>query len=156
MKDVPFRRAQTHMTCQSDHVVSMGKVQFSWTQILLRHHDLPRAPVRVACDEVSVSTPDSLSLPSAVYFRVLPKHDDLSPTHAERLFRICMQGAPNAVRVHTIDVSASSVRLHEDVLHLEKSVEDRVDVDLDGVWRQTRWCYCHCREGRVRLGAFLI
>jgi hypothetical protein len=46
-----------------------------------------------------------------------------------------MQAAPNAVLVRTNDVSASSIWLHEDALHLEKSVEDRVDVDLDGVWR---------------------
>jgi hypothetical protein len=69
-----------------------------------------------------------------VYFRVLPKHDDLSPTHPEGLFGICMQGALNAVRVRKTDVTASSVRLHEDALDFDKSLENRADVDLDGVW----------------------
>jgi hypothetical protein len=74
------------------------------------------------------------ALRPVVYFRVLPKHDDLSPTHAEVLFGICMQGALNAVRGRKNDVNASSVRFHEDVLDLDKSLEDGADVDLDGVW----------------------
>jgi hypothetical protein len=74
------------------------------------------------------------SVHPADYFRVLPKHDDLSLTHAEGLFGICMQGTLNAVRIHKNDVSASSVRLHEGALDFDKSLEDGADVDIDGVW----------------------
>jgi hypothetical protein len=90
----------------------------------------------VVCDKVPRSVPDSLSLPSArrFIFCVLPKYDDLSPTHTEGLFGICMQGALNVVRVRKNDVNASSVRFHEDALDFDKSLEDRADVDLDGVW----------------------
>jgi hypothetical protein len=74
------------------------------------------------------------ALRPVVYFRVLPKHDDLSSTHTEGLFGICMQGALNAVRVRKNDVGASSIRLHESALDFDKSLEDRADVDIDGVW----------------------
>jgi hypothetical protein len=74
------------------------------------------------------------ALRPTVYFRVLPKHDDLSLTRAEGLFGICMQGALNAVHVRKSDVNASSVWFHEDALDLDKSLEDGADVNLDGVW----------------------
>jgi hypothetical protein len=74
------------------------------------------------------------ALRPAFYFRVLPKHDDLLPTHPEGPFGIHMQGTLNAVRVRKNDINASSVRLHEDGLDFDKSLEDGADVDLDGVW----------------------
>jgi hypothetical protein len=43
-------------------------------------------------------------------------------------------GTLNAVRVRKNDVTASSVRLQEDALDFDKSLEDGADVDLDGVW----------------------
>jgi hypothetical protein len=47
-----------------------------------------------------------------------------------------MQSGLNVVRIHKNDVSTSSVRLHEDALDVDKSLEDGADVGLglDGVW----------------------
>jgi hypothetical protein len=66
-------------------------------------------------------------------FSCISEHDNLSLTHAEGLFGICIQGALNAVCVRKNDISASSVRLHEGALDFDKSLEDGADVDLDGV-----------------------
>ena len=73
------------------------------------------------------------TLRPTVYFRVLSKHEDLSPMHEEGLFGICVQGVLNVVRGRKNDISASSILLHEDALDLNKSLQDGTDVGLNSI-----------------------
>jgi hypothetical protein len=66
---------------------------------------------------------------------VLPKHDDLLPTHAKWLLGIRMQGAPDAMDVRENDVGAPPVRVYEYTFDLAKTLEEGADVGLERVWR---------------------
>ena len=66
--------------------------------------------------------------------RVLPKHVNLSHTHAEGQLSISMQSAVDAMDVRVNDVRASST-VYEYVLDLAKALKDGAYVSLVRVWR---------------------
>jgi hypothetical protein len=121
MKDIPFGRAQAHMTCQSDRVVLVGKVQFSRTQILLRHHDLPRAP-----------GPCGLRLSIHIHARFFTYH---YPLH-QHMQRGCSGYACKVHLTPCMSAQMTSAHLPSGCTKMCYTSKNRLeDSGLDSVWR---------------------